>query len=110
MKKLKLFVKNIYCSWCSKMIKKELLREVGIDKINIKMDASDTQVIVLIHKNKIKNKDIVNTLRKRSIEVLNYNEFLYKQAAGPKILLQNKPNLLQIALKNRLINYYSLWL
>jgi len=57
------------------MIKKELLRELGIDKINIKMDASDTQVIVLIHKNKIKNKDIVNTLRKRSIEVLNYSEF-----------------------------------
>ena len=72
MKRLKLLVKNIYCSWCAKIIREDLSSELGIDRVDIKMDYGDTQVITLIHKNKIKNRDIIHTLRKRGIEVLNY--------------------------------------
>ena len=72
MKKLKLLVRNIYCSWCANIIKDDLFRKIGIGEVDIKIGDKDTQVITLNYKNKIIDKEIINLLNKRGIEVLGH--------------------------------------
>lgn len=70
MKNLKLSVKNIYCSWCAKLIKNDLAKELGIKKAFIKEKDDDIQEIYLRVDKNIKMDYLIKILQRRGVELI----------------------------------------
>lgn len=70
MKNLKLSVKNIYCSWCVKLIENDLAKELGIKTVFIKEKGNDIQEIYLRVDKNIKMNYLIKILQRRGVELI----------------------------------------
>ena len=69
MKKLRLLVKNIYCSNCSKSIELELKKK-GVKNVHLELDSSNVQKMFIQCNKSIKTTNIKRLLKKRGIELI----------------------------------------
>ena len=68
--KLRLLVKNIYCSWCVRLIRKDFARKFGINNMDIRSSDPQMQEISFEYDKNTKRENILKALKNRGIFVI----------------------------------------